>query len=149
MDKKLEKKIKLAAGAAIIVLALLWSASAMESFLSPYKFVSEVAASPQDFIGRNAYILGIIEEGTLRREGSTYRFRLSDGNASLNVIYEGQLPSDLKKTVGITVIGTLVSEDTIKADNVLAKCPSKYEQTLKQSSAFSTAASAAHGTGTS
>ncbi len=124
---------KLILGIVIIALALLWSASAIENFLSPYKFVSEVAAQPQEFMGRSVYILGVIEEGSLQREGSAYRFRLSDGNATLNVIYDGQMPSDMKQSVGITVIGVLVSKDTVKASSVLAKCPSKYEQTLKQS----------------
>ncbi len=133
MDKKAEKKVKLVIGIVIIAIALWWSAGAIEDFLSPYKFVSEVSAQPADYMGKSMYILGVIEEGSLQREGSAYKFRLTDGNATLNVVYEGQLPSDMKQTVGITVIGVLVSKDAVKANNVLAKCPSKYEQTLKQS----------------
>ncbi|MFQ5800436.1 MAG: cytochrome c maturation protein CcmE [Candidatus Hydrothermarchaeales archaeon] len=62
---------------------------------------------------------------------NTYTFKLTDGNATIDVEYTGDIPGTFKPGVGITVIGNLVSPDKVAAHKLLAKCPSKYEQTLR------------------
>ncbi|MEE8358701.1 MAG: cytochrome c maturation protein CcmE, partial [Candidatus Hydrothermarchaeales archaeon] len=61
----------------------------------------------------------------------TYTFRLTDGNATIDVEYTGDVPGTIKPDVGVTVIGTLVSPDKVVANKLLLKCPSKYEQDIR------------------
>ncbi|RMF91788.1 MAG: cytochrome c maturation protein CcmE [Methanobacteriota archaeon] len=132
MDQKQKKKVKLAAGILIVVLLILASINSIGNFLNPLKFVSEVTAQPEQYLNRNVQVVGVIVEGTWQQTGpNTFTFQLTDGNDTVDVVYTGDVPGTFKPGVGITVIGTLVSEDKVVANKLLAKCPSKYEETLK------------------
>jgi cytochrome c-type biogenesis protein CcmE len=132
LDRQEKKKIKLAVGIVIVVLLLLMSIDAIGNFLNPLKFVSEVTAQPEEYLNRNVQVVGVIVDGTWEQTGpNTYTFELTDGNATVDVEYTGDIPGTFKPGVGITVIGSLVSPDKVVANKLLAKCPSKYEQTLK------------------
>lgn len=132
LDRQEKKKIKLGAGIIIVVLLLLMSIDAIGNFLNPLKFVSEVTAQPEEYLNRNVQVVGVIVEDTWEQVGlNTYTFKLTDGNATIDVEYTGDIPGTFKPGVGITVIGSLVSPEKVEAHKLLAKCPSKYEQTLR------------------
>ncbi len=132
MDRKKAKQVKLIVGVSIIILLLAISANAIGDFLDPMKLVSEVTAQPEDYLNRNIQVVGFIVEGTWQKTGpNTYIFRLTDGNATIDVEYTGDVPGTIKPDVGVTVIGTLVSPDKVVANKLLLKCPSKYEQDIR------------------
>lgn len=132
MDRKKAKQVKLIVGIAFIILLLGMSADAIGDFLNPLKFVSEVTAQPEEYLNRNVQVVGFIVEGTWQQVGpSSYKFKLTDGNATVDVEYTGDIPGTFKPGIGITVIGTLVTPDQVVANKLLAKCPSKYEQDIR------------------
>ncbi len=132
MDRKRSKEIKLFIGLAVIVLLLGMSVNAIGSFLNPLKFVSEVTAEPELYVNRSVQVVGFIVEGSWQQVGpSSYEFKLTDGNATVDVDFTGDIPGTFKPGIGITVIGTLISPDKVMAHKLLAKCPSKYEQSIK------------------
>lgn len=129
----MDKKLKLLAGVIIIVLSLWMSVSAIGDFLNPIKFVSEVTALPEQHLNRGVQIAGHIVPGSMQMVApNSYKFKLTDYNATINVEYSGAPIQELKLGVGITVVGVLTSPDTIKSSKVLIKCPSKYEQSLEE-----------------
>lgn len=129
----MDKKLKLLAGVIIIILSLWMSVGAIEDFLNPIKFVSEVTARPEQHLNRGVQIAGHIVQGSMQMAApGYYKFRLTDYNATINVEYSGVPLPELKTGVGITVVGVLTSPDTIKSSKVLIKCPSKYEQSLQE-----------------
>jgi cytochrome c-type biogenesis protein CcmE len=131
MNRQEKKKVKLALGVVLIVLLLLLSIDSIGNFLNPLKFVSEVTAQPDEYINRNVQVVGVVVDGTWEQVGpNTFEFKLTDGNDTVDVEYTGDVPGTFKPGVGITVIGTLVSPDKVAANKLLAKCPSKYEETL-------------------
>ena len=131
MTEKRRKELKLLLAIAIIALSLWFAAGATENFLNPIRYVSEVTAQPQEYIDRSVQVAGLIVEGSWVEVGpNDYRFLLTDGNATIKVEYAGQLPGTFKPGVGITAIGTMRGADTLKAEKLLAKCPSKYQQEL-------------------
>lgn len=130
-----EKKHKVLLGVAIIALSLWAGISAIEDFLNPIKFVSEVTAEPEKYMDRNVQIAGLIIRESIEPGDApnSYSFRLTDGNATINVEYTGTDPvPELRPGVGVTVIGVLVSEDTVRSNKILRKCPSKYQEELTQ-----------------
>lgn len=132
MNKKKAKQVKLIVGVSIIILMLAISANAIGDFLDPMKLVSEVTSRPEDYLNRNIQVIGFIVEDTWQKTGlNTYIFRLTDGNATIDVEYTGDVPGTIKPDVGVTVIGTLVSPDKVVANKLLLKCPSKYEQDIR------------------
>jgi cytochrome c-type biogenesis protein CcmE len=134
MDEMKARRVKVLLGVAIIGLSILIGVDAMENFLNPLKYVSEVTSEPEKYIGRNVQVVGWIVDGSWRtgeRPGS-YLFELTDGEATIMVKYTGDPPGTLRPGVGITVIGVMTSEDTLTSNKLLIKCPSKYEQTLRE-----------------
>jgi cytochrome c-type biogenesis protein CcmE len=132
VNRAKSKKVKLFSGISLIIILLAMSVNAIGDFLNPLKFVSEVTAQPEEYINRNVQVVGFIEEGTWEQVGlSSYKFRLTDGNATVDVEFTGDIPGTFKPGVGITVIGTLVTPQKVVANRLLAKCPSKYEQSIK------------------
>jgi cytochrome c-type biogenesis protein CcmE len=105
-------------------------------FLNPLKYVSEVTAAPEEYLNRNVQVVGVIVEGTWEQIGdNSFAFKLTDGNGTVDVDYTGDVPGTFKPGVGITVIGTLTAPDKVVAHKLLAKCPSKYEETLMDAQA--------------
>lgn len=130
----MNKKTKVAVGIAVVFLGLWMSVSSIESFLNPIKFVSEVTAKPGEYLNRNLQVAGLIVQDSLQKESdSSYAFDLTDGNATIRVKYTGSDPvPKVKPGVGVTVIGVLTSEDTLRSNKILIKCPSKYQEELTQ-----------------
>ncbi len=133
---RLSKRKKLVIGVLIIALTFWMSFESIEAFVYPSKLVRDVAAEPELYLNKYVKVVGVVKEGSVESIGSNQiRFKLADGVASIDVIasqqYRGAL-SELKTGNGITVIGTLVSSDTLRADQILAKCQSKYEATIRQ-----------------
>jgi cytochrome c-type biogenesis protein CcmE len=129
----MEKKHKVILALVIVALSLWAGISAIEDFLNPIKFVSEVTADPGKYMNRNVQIAGLIIKETIQQGDApnSYRFKLTDGNGTLNVEYSGSDPvPELRPGVGVTVIGVLVSKDTIRSNKILRKCPSKYQEKL-------------------
>ncbi|GBE18890.1 cytochrome c-type biogenesis protein CcmE [archaeon BMS3Abin16] len=132
VDRKSSKKVKLFIGVAVILLLLGMSANSIGEFLNPLKFVSEVTAEHETYMNRSVQVVGFIVESSWQQVGSnSYVFKLTDGNATVDVEFTGDVPGTFKPGIGITVIGTLVSPDKVAAYKLLAKCPSKYEQSIK------------------
>ncbi len=136
MNRQEKKKVKLALGVILVVILLFVSIDSIGSFLNPLKFVSEVTAAPDEYLNRNVQVVGVIVEDTWTQTGpNTFEFKLTDGNATVDVEYTGDVPGTFKPGVGITVIGTLTAPDKVVAHKLLAKCPSKYEETLMDAKA--------------
>lgn len=128
MERRTAKKLKLLLGVLIIASGIWVASSSIEDFLNPIRFVSEVAAQPDAYMNRTVQVAGLIVKESIQREGNAYRFNLTDGNATMTVIYSGSEPVPvLNPGVGVTVIGVLKSRDAIASNKILIKCPSKYQ----------------------
>lgn len=131
----MNKKLRVVAGGFVILLGVWMSASSIEDFLDPIKFVSEVVAQPEEYMNRNVQVAGLIVKETVEKEEepNSYLFDLTDGKSTIKVRYQGSDPiQNVKPGVGVTVIGTLSPDGTLISNKVLFKCPSKYQQKLDE-----------------
>lgn len=78
--------------------------------------------------GRNFRIGGMVVEGSLKREkdGLTVHFDVTDTSRTMQVIYVGILPDLFKEGKGVVAHGKLQTDNTFKADEVLAKHDENY-----------------------
>jgi cytochrome c-type biogenesis protein CcmE len=99
------------------------------------KYVHEVMAEPQRFVGTDLRVEGVVEAGSIEnRAGSNeYRFRIESQRQTLPVLYSGIVPDTFREGIGVTVQGRLDSNGVFTAREVVAKCPSKYEMEAAQS----------------
>lgn len=105
-------------------------------FRSPTQVTEEPPAPNEVF-----RIGGLVEEGTLvRGEGETVRFSVTDGGASVPVVYTGILPDLFAENQGM--IGTGTYQDGIfQASEILAKhdedyMPKEVVDTLKEQGVY-------------
>lgn len=104
-------------------------------FVSP----SDVAARGAN--GRTVRLGGLVEQGSVTRgtagaAGAT--FRVTDGNKSISVTYNGILPDLFREGQGVVTLGSLRPDGTFVASEVLAKhdetyMPKEVAEALKKS----------------
>lgn len=122
-----KRKVFMISGILVIILCvslILFSAS---EFVDPYYSVSEVASDATSFMGQRIQMIGKVVNGSTRTVGGDITFKITDGQSALNVIYSGSTPQNFKEGIDVVVIGNLISTDTFKANEILTKCPSKYQ----------------------
>jgi len=98
------------------------------------KGVDELIAEKERIAGRNVRVTGNLVKGTLKRrdEPCEYRFSVSKNEKSLDVRYaQCVVPDTFRDVPGmdveVTAEGKLTSEGHFEANQIMAKCPSKYE----------------------
>ena len=120
------KKISIAAGLLAVVgvgVALVLNAfnSNLVFFYTPTQIAAKEA--PQ---GRTFRIGGLVQSGTVVREGVTVRFLVTDTAKTVPVRYEGVLPDLFKEGKGVVAQGQLGPDGVFVAREVLAKHDENY-----------------------
>ena len=69
---------------------------------------------------------GLVEEGSVRKEGSTTHFRVTDLNQVIPASYTGVLPDLFREGQGVVAEGTLNADGSFIAREVLAKHDETY-----------------------
>ena len=115
--------ILLAAVALVFSTALI--GYAMRDGINFFRSPSQVMAEPPG-PGEVFRIGGLVEEGSLvRGQGETVRFRVTDGGASVPVVYTGVLPDLFGETQGMVGTGRYVN-GVFEATEILAKHDESY-----------------------
>ncbi len=90
-------------------------------FFSP----TDLLAQPQP-PGRDFRLGGLVEKGSVVKDGTLVRFRITDNKNALPVAYRGVLPDLFREGQGVVVEGTLGPDGSFTASSVLAKHDEKY-----------------------
>jgi cytochrome c-type biogenesis protein CcmE len=86
---------------------------------------SQVAANeaPQ---GRTFRIGGMVEKGSVKRDGVEVRFVVTDTAKAIPVVYRGALPDLFREGKGVVAQGQLGADGVFRAREVLAKHDENY-----------------------
>jgi cytochrome c-type biogenesis protein CcmE len=139
------KKLKFGIGIAIILAAVAWEAiSGFQQSKTYYVTVQELTSGKSTH--RHVRVGGMIVPGSIHRTGEILTFSISQENQTIPVTYVGQaaLPDDFKGGANAIVEGDYLTDGTFRAQQVQAKCASKYQAVPpppKQASAASKVAS--------
>ena len=90
-------------------------------FFSP----TQVAAKEAP-INRTFRVGGLVQEGSLKRDGLTVKFIVTDTAASIPVVYTGILPDLFKEGRGCVAQGKIGADGVFHAEQVLAKHDENY-----------------------
>ena len=95
------------------------------------KYVDEVTrpAERARWIGRTLRVEGLVVPASIEHRPGTrdFRFRVTRNHAELPVTYSGIVPDTFRDCAGVTVRGVLGADGVFRSDEIVAKCPSKYE----------------------
>ena len=111
-------------GAGFLALSTALIGYAMRDGLRFFQTPGQVAAAPPGPT-ETFRLGGMVEPGSLEREGTLVRFRVSDGESSLAVRYEGITPDLFAEGEGVIATGRLVEGEFV-ASEILAKHDEQY-----------------------
>ena len=122
---KKRRRIQLIALAAVLLtLSTALIGYAMRDGINFFRAPSQVAeAAPPD--GERFRLGGLVEEGSLVEEGETVRFVVTDGGASVPVVYTGLRPDLFGEGEGVVATGALAG-GVFEATEILAKHDESY-----------------------
>lgn len=76
--------------------------------------------------GRKFRLGGLVEEGSVERDGASLRFRVTDLNRVVPVAYTGIVPDLFREGQGVVAEGSLGPDGVFAASHVLAKHDETY-----------------------
>ncbi len=119
-------------GIAIIVLAIVLGYFGLQTAFRPYTTSVTEAIST----GRGVQLAGFLvpgEQGTYDAAGN-FTFSMQDSTGKIvQVVYPKPRPANFEKAVSIVAIGRYdAAKNAFLADDMLVKCPSKYQEQLDQ-----------------
>ncbi len=120
---------------------LLFGSQASDAFVYS-KLVNEVLAQPKAFVGRELRVEGMLKPGSIRfrQDPCEWRFVLNNSGKSLPIRFpQCVVPDTFRDGMGImvTVQGQLQDEGFFMANQVIPRCPSKYEMDEQQQAGVS------------
>ena len=86
---------------------------------------SQVAAKEAP-LGRTFRIGGMVEKGSVKRDGVEVRFVVTDTAKTIPVVYRGALPDLFREGKGVVAQGVLGADGVFQAREVLAKHDENY-----------------------
>ena len=110
-------------GVVVIVAALIFGAGAFQSALTPYISIAE-AKSATGLV----QVSGLVKDGKSTYDASGgFTFVLTDDkNNELPVVFKRVKPANFDQAIGVVAVGHYKG-NVFEADQLLVKCPSKYE----------------------
>ena len=125
MSRRQRRLVLIGLCLAVLGLAAALAFSALRDTIVFFHSPSEIAAKKIE-PGTRIRIGGLVREGSLKRDGIQARFDVTDGGASLPVVYAGVLPDLFREGQGVVAEGALEAGGTFRADTVLAKHDENY-----------------------
>jgi len=125
MKPRHKRLIAIAAGLAALGVAAALVLSAFQQNLVFFFTPSQIAANeaPQ---GRTFRVGGMVEKGSVKREGVEVRFLVTDTAKTIPVVYSGALPDLFREGKGVVAQGQLGADGVFRAREVLAKHDENY-----------------------
>lgn len=111
---------------AVAIGFVIWDGLESETY---FYTVDQAVAQGTELPGQHVRVKGIVEPGSIvGDEGRLGRtFRIIENGKSLAVTYDRAMPDTFAENVEVVVQGTVSDEMVVEADEVLVKCPSRYE----------------------
>lgn len=120
-----KRLVWIAIGLTVLAVAIGLVLYALNSNIVFFFTPTQIAANeaPQ---GRAFRVGGMVETGSVVRDGVEVRFRVTDTVKTIPVVYRGTLPDLFREGKGVVAQGKVSSDGVFKADEVLAKHDENY-----------------------
>lgn len=118
-------------GALIIALVIVLIVQATVSTGAYYLTVSELNARGATVVGERVRVSGAVVEDSenWNAQEVTLRFAIHDeSGAQLPIVFYGPRPDNFARAAEAIIEGELLADGNFKADTLLLKCPSRYEE---------------------
>ncbi|MDE3078302.1 MAG: cytochrome c maturation protein CcmE, partial [Chloroflexota bacterium] len=96
--------------------------------------VGELRSRGSAVYNQNVRVAGIVDGPSIVKDATTgtLKFTAEDSSGKLPVVYRGgAVPDIFGPGIQVVVEGKYKADGTFQANNVLAQCPSRYEDSVK------------------
>ena len=125
MTRKKRRLYFVVAGMSILAIAAALVLTSFEDSLVFFRSPSDLVEKPIP-AGRNFRLGGLVEEGSVEKNGVLTRFHVTDLSESVPVTFEGLLPDLFREGQGVVTEGAFNEDGIFVATNVLAKHDENY-----------------------
>lgn len=126
MTRKQKRLAVIGSMGVVLIAAVLLVMTALRDrivfFYTPTEILVEGKAPP----GQRIRLGGLVQEGSLERDGQYVRFAVTDTDKHVPVTYTGILPDLFREGQGVVTEGAMSPEGVFAADTVLAKHDENY-----------------------
>ena len=125
---KLNKKYGVVA--VFLVASAFLAYNGLNNYVNPYISVTQILSKPDRYIGRDIQVIGVADFDSVEpEEGGIVKFDITDEGQRLSIVFQGSLPQNFDQSDQVVVIGSVTEEGYVESDQLLVKCPTKYEST--------------------
>ena len=121
--------LKVIAGIVLLAIAAVFGASSFKKSMTPYVSFGDARRA-----SGSVQVNGVLADKNyvLKPNEQYLEFKLKDSKGEvMNVEYRGVVPGNFDQATSIVAIGRYTS-DRFEADQLLVKCPSKYQAAAEQ-----------------
>ena len=115
----------------IVLVAIVVGVVIMDGFKSETYFytVDQAVAQGTDLPGQRIRVKGTVEPGSIvGNAGELERtFRIAENGKSIKITYDRAMPDTFDENMEVVVEGVVGDDMIVEAEEVLVKCPSRYE----------------------
>lgn len=130
--KAANKNLKFIIGGLLVIgLVIVLIVQATMTTGAYYLTVSELEAKGFEMVGERVRVSGAVVEGSevWQAKEMTLSFAITDEDGSqLPIVFYGPRPDNFQRAAEAIVEGELLADGTFKANTLLLKCPSRYEE---------------------
>lgn len=130
--KAANKNLKFIIGGALVIgLVVVLIVQATMSTGAYYLTVSELNAQGAAMVGERVRVSGAVVDDSedWNAQEITLRFAIHDEEgAQLPIVFYGPRPDNFQRAAEAIIEGELLADGSFKADTLLLKCPSRYEE---------------------
>jgi cytochrome c-type biogenesis protein CcmE len=123
-DPRRQRRIWYAVGGVLVVAFLAYGMTSFKTNLTPYVSFDEAARST-----RKVQVAGGLVENSTNYHDEQQKLlfaMVNDEGETMQVVYDGVKPGNFEEAVQIVAIGRY-QDDAFHAEQLLVKCPSKYQ----------------------
>ena len=91
--------------------------------------VNEAVSQSTSLAGQTIRVKGKVVDGSIEGDkgGVGRTFSISEKGETIRISYDKAMPDTFKEDVQVVATGEIDASGTLKADEILVKCPSRYE----------------------
>ena len=134
---KFDKKYVIVA--VFLVASAFLAYNGLNTYVNPYISVTQILAKPDRYVGRAIQVIGVADfDSVVPEEGGIINFDITNEGNRLSIIFQGSLPQNFDQSTQVVVIGSVTNDGYIESNQLLVKCPTKYESTEEEAPQTST-----------
>jgi cytochrome c-type biogenesis protein CcmE len=126
MTRKQKRLATIAAIGVVLLTAVLLVMTALRDQIVFFYTPTEILADGKGGAGQRIRLGGLVQEGSVVRQGDKVSFAITDTENAVAVSFSGLLPDLFREGQGVVTEGTLAPDGTFAADTVLAKHDENY-----------------------